>query len=125
MITIQHKGTLKRTESFLTDSQKRNYSAILHSYGAKGVDALSSVTPIDTGNSASKWYYTVKFTRSGFNLTWSNSNVNGGIPVVILLQYGHATRGGSYVEGQDFINPAIRPIFDQIADSIWKEVKSL
>lgn len=125
MITFKHHGDFRATESFLRHASRRNYRSILENYGREGVAALASATPKDTGKAASSWDYAVDKTVSGFRITWTNSNVEGGTPVVILIQYGHGTRGGTFVEGRDFINPAIQPIFDRIATSLWKEVTSV
>jgi len=120
MISISSKGSFKKTEGFLR--RKVDVMSILNRYGQIGVDALSSATPIDTGATAHSWYYEIVQNRRGFSLVWHNSHMNGGTPVAILIQYGHATGTGGHVEGRDFINPAIRPVFDQIANDIWKEV---
>jgi hypothetical protein len=95
----------------------------LETYGQQGVDALASATPIRTGLAASSWYYLVENNNSWYSITWCNNDTeNGGAPVVVLIQYGHSTRNGGYVAGYDFINPAIRPVFDQIASEVWREV---
>jgi len=97
---------------------------VLHKYGQMGVDALSNATPIDSGLAAASWDYKVERSRGSYAISWSNSDVENGFPVVIMLQYGHGTRGGGWVQGRDFINPAIKPIFDKIADDVWKVVTS-
>jgi len=125
LITFRHRGNFDKTVSYLTQTKRINYKPILQRYGLIGVEALSKDTPIDSSLTANSWDYEIKITRGGFNLYWTNSNVVDGIPVVILLQYGHGTRSGSFVQGRDFINPAMRPIFDQIAENLWKEVTSL
>lgn len=122
MIIIKQKGDLSLTEKFLKKNLKPNFLEILDRYGEIGINALSAATPIDTGLTSYLWGYEIAMANNRITLTWTNSNVVDGIPVVILLQYGHATRNGGYVLGKDFINPAIKPIFNQIADDLWKEV---
>lgn len=119
---MKHKGSFRHTENFITKALKLSPTSILEKYGKAGVYALQSATPVATGLTASSWYYRVEKNNSGYSVSWFNSNVSNGIPIVILLQYGHGTRGGTYVQGRDFINPALAPIFEQIAADIWKEV---
>ena len=97
---------------------------ILSKYGEMGVLALSQATPLDSGETARSWSYEIEKTGSGYNLVWKNSHVNKGVPIAIILQYGHGTRNGGYVQGRDYINPALRPIFDGIAADSWKEMTS-
>ena len=123
-ISFSTSGSFNNTERFLKSIQKLNISTILHQAGAKGVAALSAATPKDSGLSAGSWDYTVEQTRSSATITWINTDVEGGFPVAIMLQYGHGTGTGGYVAGRDYINPAMRPIFDQIAESVWKAVTS-
>lgn len=104
---------------------KRDIYKSLEKYGQEGVAALSSATPADTGLASNSWYYTVKVTKNGATITWSNSDVEGGFPVAVMIQYGHGTGTGGYVSGRDYINPAIVPIFDKIAESVWREVTAL
>lgn len=122
MISFKHKGSFKNTESFLSKVLKRDYMSILHSYGHKGVSLLSNATPVSTGLTASSWDYSIKQKNSSITITWTNSNIIDGVPIVILLQYGHATKNGGFVPGNDFINPVMRPLFEQIANDVWKEV---
>jgi len=96
--------------------------SILDKYGKIGVEALANATPVDTGETASSWNYSIEHGKNGASLTWNNSNINNGVPIAIIIQYGHGTRGGGYVQGRDYINPAMRPVFDEIADRVWKEV---
>lgn len=124
MIGIQVTGDHKRTRDWITKILRGDLFAELNKFGAQGVAALSSVTPKDTGQSAGSWGYRIVKNRGGPGIEWYNTNRAGGTPVVILLQYGHGTGTGGYVRGQDFINPAIKPIFDQIADNVWKKVKN-
>ncbi len=125
MVVFKHKGDFKNTEKFFKSSEKLNYKAILESYGREGVRALSAATPVDSGLTASSWDYTISVNKGSFSISWTNSNVVNGTPIAILLQYGHGTRNGGYVRGRDYINPAIRPIFDKLAESAWKEVTRL
>ena len=104
--------------------QNKEFFQRLNQYGRRGVDALSAATPIDSGKTASSWNYEIHRSKDLVEIVWTNSNVNDGAPIVILLQYGHATGNGGYVQGYDFINPAIRPIFDEIEKDLWKEVTS-
>lgn len=123
MIHIGHKGSFSILENFLTRYPKVDYMSVLHRYGAMGVNALGHMTPKGTGLTAQSWGYTVTEDRRGATLSWYNTNeTSQGTPIVVLLYYGHGTRGGGYVEGRDFINPAIRPIFDLIAEELWREV---
>src|ERR1035437_8120439 len=125
-ISMESSGSFKKTESFLT-SMVRLISievGILNSYGQEGVNALVSVTPKDSGLAASSWDYEVSQTKAGCSITWTNDDIENGFPVAIMLQYGHGTKGGGYVQGIDYINPAIKPIFDKIADKVWKAVTS-
>lgn len=124
MISFTHSGSFKNTESFLYAMQKMDIMSVLHKYGAQGVQALSTFTPIDSGRAAASWSYQVGRRGSTYFIDWSNSDIENGFPVVIMLQYGHGTGNGGFVQGHDFINPAIRPIFDQIADEVWKVVTS-
>lgn len=124
MITFRHKGSFKNIERFLDKMQKKEFFQKLNQYGRRGVDALSSVTPVDSGRTASSWNYKIHRSKELVEIVWTNSNVVDGVPIVILLQYGHATGNGGYVQGYDFINPAIRPIFDEIEKDLWKEVTS-
>ena len=123
MITLQSKGSFNNTYRFLEFLNRKEYFKRLNEYGQKGVDALSAATPKKTGLTAASWSYEIKEKLNGLEIIWTNSNkTENGIPIVILLQYGHGTSGGAYVQGRDFINPALKPIFDQIADDVWKEV---
>lgn len=125
MITFKHHGSFQSTERFLNASKNRNYKFTIEKYAREGVQALASNTPKDSGLTSEKWGYEIVTSGSGFRIFWTNTNIVDGLPVVILLQYGHGTRSGSFVEGRDFINPAIRPIFDRIAENLWKEVTSI
>lgn len=124
MISITTRGSFKNTDAFLNRMQKLDIATVLKTYGERGVAALRDATPYDTGNSAGSWDYEVVVSQRAVSITWTNSNIQSGIPVVILLQYGHGTGTGGYVQGRDFINPALKPIFDEIADKVWKAVTS-
>lgn len=122
MITFKHTGDFESTRKFFEKASKNDYVSRLHTYGEIGVKALASATPIDTGKTASSWDYKIKQTKNSISLIWTNSNIVDGVPVVILIQYGHGTRSGTYVQGFDFINPIMRPIFDEISEQIRREV---
>lgn len=122
-ISISSSGSFKNTQRFLKYMSKMDIRSILNKYGEKGVKALNQVTPTQTGRTAASWSYTVEATRGTYSIAWTNDVMAGEVPLVILLQYGHGTGTGGYVAGRDFINPAIQPIFDQIASDVWKEVK--
>lgn len=124
-IKFTQRGDFSRTHKYLTKLKTKNYRPILERYANVGLNALRSATPKDTGETSSSWSYKVIVTRTGFGIQWFNSHTNNNIPIVILLQYGHGTRGGTFVEGRDFINPAMKPIFERISEEIWKEVTSL
>jgi len=121
-ITFTHKGDFKRTEKFLNAIFKKRLYNKLSVYAEKGVQALASATPKDTGKTAASWGYTIDLESSPISITWTNSNINKNVNIALILQYGHGTRNGGYVVGRDYINPAIQPIFDEIAESVWKEV---
>lgn len=122
MIRFVHKGDFKKTERFLRHAASGNFYGSLPELAQKGVDALASATPTDTGLTASKWSYRIERNGASARISWLNENVNNGVNVAIILQYGHGTGTGGYVEGRDYINPAIQPIFDEIAEGVWKEV---
>lgn len=122
MITIKHKGDFKKTDNFLAKILKRDYVSVLNKYGQQGVAALSSATPVDTGLTANSWSYEIVEDSSGIKIYWKNSNIVKGVPIAVILQYGHGTGTGGYVEGTDYINPALKSVFEKIADAAWKEV---
>lgn len=125
MITFKQKGDFSKLTTFLEKIKKTVNLSFLDKYGRIGVSALSSATPIDEGKTADSWYYTIKNQNGVISLNFCNSNIVDGVPIAIILQYGHATGTGGWVEGRDYINPAIRPIFDEILDKCWKEVTKL
>lgn len=124
-IRFNHKGNFSRTEKFLKKSLGRDYRSVLEKYARQGVEALSRATPKESGQTAASWYYEIIQNGSGLSIHWSNSKVNKGVNIALILQYGHGTRNGGYVQGRDYINPALRPIFDQLAEAAWKEVTSI
>lgn len=122
MIRFRQKGDFSKSELFLKRSKELNYEEILGPYAKQGVAALASATPVDSGKTASSWDYEIHKTSRGVNIYWTNSNINDGVSVAVILQYGHGTGWGGYVQGRDYINPSIRPVFDEIANAAWKEV---
>lgn len=104
--------------------KEKRYLENLNRYGQEGVDALTAATPRDTGTTAESWSYEIKRTNNSVTIYWNNSNAPYGVPVAVLIQYGHATRNGGYVQGIDYINPALKPIFEKMAENIWREVTS-
>ena len=122
MIKFSQKGDFSKLNSFLGKSKNLIKIGDLDKYGREGVQALSEATPKDTGLTSKSWNYEIKRTNDRVSITFTNSNIQNGVPIAIILQYGHGTGWGGYVQGRDYINPAIRPIFDKIADEAWKEV---
>ena len=122
MIKITHKGSFNNTEKLFKQLNRFEIRGILNKYGAKGVSALAEATPVDTGNTAGSWGYKVEKTSNGYSIYWENENVNQGVNIALILQYGHGTRNGGYVQGIDYINPALKPVFDSLADEAWREV---
>ena len=125
MIGFRQKGDFSKTYSFLNKYKKGVEIRSLEEYGRKGVAALSSATPVDTGETANSWYYKIEQSNNWIKLVFCNSNIQNGVPSAIILQYGHGTGTGGWVEGRDYINPAIQPIFDQLANDAWREVTKL
>ena len=122
MITFSHKGNFSRLDKYLRRVKKPIDLSALDKFGQLGVDALMSVTPMDSGETANSWYYEVEENSNEVVITFSNKHRNQDVPIAIILQYGHGTGTGGWVEGRDYINPAIQPIFDAITDKAWKEV---
>lgn len=122
MFGVVSRGSFKKTERFLEDLKSGDIYGDLARYGQMGVDALSRATPQDTGLTAGSWDYRIVEENGQTGIVWVNTNDAGGTPLVILLQYGHGTGTGGYVQGRDFINPAIQPIFDRIQDDVWRRV---
>lgn len=125
MITFRQKGNFSRFDNYIERLLEVIRLGKLDKYGREGVEALKSVTPRDTGETAESWYYTISRKKDRVTISFNNSNTPEGVPVAIILQYGHATRDGGWVEGVDYINPAIQPIFDKIAKNAWAEVTRL
>lgn len=125
MIGWKAKGNFDNTEKFLTNVTKRNYIQLLHEYGQIGVQNLAAATPVITGRLASSWRYEVKEEPQSVSLIFHNDDIEGGKNIALVVQYGHGTKSGYYVQGKDYINPAIQPIFDDLAEKCWKEVTSV
>lgn len=122
MIILKQKGDFSRTTNYFERLKEFVNMSILDEYGRKGVEALQSATPFKTGKTASSWSYEIEHKGQVTSLVFKNSNTNKGVNIAIILQYGHGTRNGGYVEGRDYINPVIRPLFDEIANEAWREV---
>lgn len=125
MITFRHKGDFSKATRYFEKLREASRLKVLEKYGREGVAALSSATPIESGQTAGSWGYEISRNGSVTTIAFTNSNNNKGFPVAIMLQYGHGTGTGGWVQGRDYINPAIQPIFDRIADEAWKEVTKL
>lgn len=122
MIRLTTSGSFDKTKAFLDRMINGDVYKDLDRYGRLGVDALSRATPVASGKTASSWSYKIERSRTGVTISWHNDNINQGSVIAILIQYGHGTGTGGYVEGRDYINPATRPIFDQIANEVWRKV---
>lgn len=122
MITFKQTGDFSKTRKYLRRMNHLSLDQLLRQYGQEGVDALKRATPKDTGVTAASWYYDIIKTESTIKIIWKNSNIVNGVPIAVVIQYGHATRNGGYVQGRDYINPAIQPVFDKISESIRKEL---
>lgn len=122
MISFQQKGDFSKLTHYLEKLKNPFRVGLLDKYGREGVVALSSVTPVVSGKTAGSWSYEIKQSSGSVAITFSNSNVNKGVSIAIILQYGHGTRNGGWVQGRDYINPAIQPVFDKIVEEVWKEV---
>lgn len=125
MISFRQKGDFSKLTRFMERAKQVVRIGDLDRYGREGVAALASATPVETGKTASSWYYKIENKEGTIKLSFHNSNIQNGVPIAIVLQYGHATGNGGYVEGRDYINPAIRPIFDNITKNMWREVTKL
>lgn len=122
-MSISSSGSFKNLDGwFARMGRMHRVEEVLQKYGVKGVDALSNATPEDTGETANSWRYRTRVDRVGYTIEWYNTNIVDGKPIAILIQYGHATGTGGYVVGRDYINPVMRPIFDEMAEELWKEV---
>ena len=125
MISFRQKGDFSKLNRYLERVKESAKIGVLDKYGREGVAALASVTPVETGKTANSWYYEIKRQNGSVSIEFKNSNIKDGIPIALILQYGHGTGTGGWVQGRDYINPAIQPIFDRIADSAWKEVTKI
>ena len=125
MITFRQKGDFSKATSYLEKVKEKARLGVLNKYGREGVAALSSATPVDTGKTAASWFYTIEKSPDSIAIVFNNSNRNKGVMIAIILQYGHGTGTGGWVQGRDYINPAIQPVFDKIAEQVWKEVTSI
>lgn len=121
-IEVRVTGDFSKTTSFLNRLQNKDYMSIIKEYAERGVDILRSATPVDTGRTADSWYYEITQDHNQTTINWCNSNVNEGVYIAAIIQYGHGTGTGGYVQGIDYINPALRPVFDALANECWKEV---
>ena len=124
LISFHQKGNFKKLTRFLERAKESVNLGILNKYGREGVRALSDATPLDSGKTASSWDYKIENQNGIARIIFTNSNINDGVPIAIILQYGHGTGTGGWVEGRDYINPAVRPVFDKLANDVWKEVTS-
>lgn len=122
MITIKTKGSFKRTHKFLKRLDEKDFLRNLEKYGEAGVEALAANTPVDTGKTAESWDYQIVEGNGYVSVQWFNTNIVDGVPIAVILQYGHGTRNGGYVKGRDYINPAMKSVFDKIAEDAWAEV---
>lgn len=125
MISFKQKGDFDKLNSFFEKAKETIKLGDLDKYGREGVRALAAATPVDTGLTAESWHYEIIRKDGSVSIAFSNSNIQNGVPIAVILQYGHGTRNGGWVEGRDYINPAVQPIFDKIAEEAWKEVKKL
>lgn len=125
MITFRHQGDFSKFTRYLEKIKEVVHLGDLDKYGREGVAALASATPLDSGETAGSWYYEIIHQHGSATIAFNNSHVNKGVPIAIILQYGHGTGTGGYVQGRDYINPAIQPIFDRIAEDAWREVTKL
>lgn len=125
MIKFRQKGDFSKVTKYFEGLKEATRFKILDKYGRDGVAALASATPVDSGLTANSWFYTVETKNGRASISFHNSNIQNGVPIAIILQYGHGTRNGGWVEGRDYINPAIQPVFDRIVEHAWREVTKL
>ena len=125
MITFRQRGDFSKLTNFMERAKEAVHLGNLDKYGQEGVAALASATPVDTGQTANSWHYKIEQKNGSVSIGFYNTNIQNGVPIAVILQYGHATRNGGWVQGRDYINPAIQPIFDKIADTAWREVTKL
>jgi hypothetical protein len=124
MIKITQRGNFNKSEKFLKRVSTPELFAVVDKYAREGVAALAAATPIDSGETANSWSYEIRRYRGGVTISWLNTNIVDGIPIAIIIQYGHGTKNGGYVQGRDYINPVLQPIFDKIANELWREVST-
>lgn len=125
MISFRQKGDFSKLNRYLERAKEAVKLGDLDKYGKEGVSALASATPVETGLTANSWHYEITRDNGSITISFYNSNVNKGVNIAVILQYGHGTRNGGWVEGRDYINPAIQPVFDTIANNAWEEVRKL
>lgn len=125
MISFRQQGDFSKLTRFLERAKEAVHIGDLDKYGREGVAALASATPVDTGLTANSWHYEIVQKKGSVSISFYNTNIQNGVPIAIILQYGHATRNGGWIQGRDYINPAIQPIFDKIANDAWREVTKL
>lgn len=125
MIGFKHHGDYSKATKYFEKIRQQQRLRILEKYGQLGVEALAAATPVDTGLTANSWYYKIETTNTYASIVYCNSNINKGVPIAIILQMGHGTGTGGWVEGRDYINPAIQPIFDELVEQAWGEVTKL
>ena len=125
MISFRQKGDFSKVTRYLERVKEAVKVGDLDKYGREGVAALASATPVDSGKTANSWYYEIENKKGSATISFHNSNIQNGVPIAIILQYGHGTGTGGWVQGRDYINPAIQPIFDKIAENAWREVTKL
>lgn len=125
MISFRQKGDFSKLNRFPEKAKGAAHLSVLDKYGREGVAALSSATPVESGKTADSWFYEIERKKGSATIVFKNSNINNGVPIAIILQYGHGTGTGGWVEGRDYINPAIQPIFDKIANAAWEEVTKI
>lgn len=125
MISFRQKGDFSKLTTFLEKAKGVVRMSNLDRFGREGVSALASATPVDSGATADSWYYEITNSKGVAKITFCNSNIQDGVPIAIIIQYGHGTQNGAWVQGQDYINPAIKPVFDSMVASVWKEVSNL
>ena len=125
MITFRQKGDFSKLTRFRERAKEAIHLGELDKYGREGVAALASATPVDSGQTANSWYYEIEQKKGSATISFHNSNIQNGVPIAVILQYGHGTRNGGWVQGRDYINPVIQPVFDNLANEAWREVTKL
>lgn len=124
-VSFKHRGDFSRTTRYFEKVKKTSHAINFEEFGKRGVAALAAATPVDTGETANSWYYEITKKKGSVTISFCNSKVEDGVPIAIILQYGHGTQSGGWVQGRDYINPAIQPIFDEILNDAWREVTML